>query len=127
MAVRDHFEAFSGVDVVVVTFTSQQQLRQYSERLNVPFPLLTDPDRSVYQAFGLERGRLRDLFRPATLKLYARLLKAGRKLERSNEDVRQLGGDFLFGPDGKLAWFHRAISPDDRPAIETIVQQIGAL
>lgn len=34
---------------------SPERARQYAETLKTPFPVLSDPDRAVYQLFGLDK------------------------------------------------------------------------
>lgn len=42
--------------VVLVTFTDPDNLDDYRDTNSVPFPILIDPDRSAYRAYGLGRG-----------------------------------------------------------------------
>ncbi|MEO8696824.1 MAG: hypothetical protein ABI658_25165, partial [Acidimicrobiales bacterium] len=59
---------------------------------------------------------LRRIYRPATIKKYVQLVRAGNKLRRPMDNTRQLGGDFVVGADGLLRFAYRPIAPDDRPA-----------
>jgi hypothetical protein len=78
--------------------------------------VLGDEDREAYRAYRLGRGSLRQIYRPATIKKYLQLMRAGKRLRRPTEDTRQLGGDFVVGADGLLRFAHRPVAPDDRPA-----------
>ena len=104
------------VDVAVITFGRSDLLAGYRRHLDIPFAVLSDEHRSAYHAYGLGRGSLRQIYRPATIKKYVQLMRAGRKLRRPKDDTRQLGGDFVVGSDGRLRFVYRPVAPDDRPA-----------
>ncbi|HUP76640.1 MAG TPA: AhpC/TSA family protein [Acidimicrobiales bacterium] len=116
---RDELERhgrLDDVDVAVVTFARAKFLDGYRQHLDIPFSVLSDEHRDTYRAYGLGRGSLRRIYRPATIKKYAQLMRAGKKLRRPTDDTRQLGGDFVVGADGLLRFAYRPVAPDDRPA-----------
>ena len=45
----------ANTDVLVILGDSPERARQYAETLKTPFPVLSDPDRAVYQLFGLDK------------------------------------------------------------------------
>ena len=109
------------VDVAVITFGAGAPAAGYRAHLDIPFAVLRDEHRAAYRAYGLDRAALRAIYRPATLAKYIRLVRAGRKVRRPTEDTRQLGGDFVVGPDGRLRFAYRPVAPDDRPPASAIV------
>lgn len=117
-------ELHHDVDVAVVTFGQGGRLSEYRRHLDIPFSVLRDEHRDAYRAYGLGRGSLRAIYRPATMKQYIRLLREGKKLRRPTDDTRQLGGDFVVAPDGRLRFAFRPAAPDDRPSP---VDMVGAL
>lgn len=123
---RDHLTDLGDVAVAVITFAPVDDLAAHRRHLEVPFALLADPERVVYRRFGLERGAIHKIWRPATLALYARLIRQGRKLRRPNQDTRQLGGDFVIDADGRLAWACRPDAPDARPDVSEIIAAVDA-
>ena len=58
---------------------------------------------------------------PTTLWTYAKLLLRGRRLQDSNGDVLQLGGDILIDPGGYVRLRHVGKSPADRPTVKSIL------
>lgn len=108
-----------------MTFAPGDRLAAHRRHLDLPFTLLADPDRALYRAFGLGRGSLHRIWSPGTLALYARLLRRGRRLARPTEDTRQLGGDVVIGPDGRLARAFRPRSPDQRPPLSDLVDAVA--
>jgi len=45
----------AGADILVILGDTRERAIKYAEGLKVPFPVLADPDRVVYQAFGLDK------------------------------------------------------------------------
>lgn len=106
---------------LVLTFEASFLARAYAEDSALPWPLLIDADRAVYRAYGMDRARGRDLWRPATAVAYARALFRGHRLRRSDGDVHQRGGDVLVDPDGIVRLHHVGRGPADRPPVERLL------
>lgn len=49
-----NFQA-AGAEVLVILGDTSERARQYAETLKTPFPVLSDPNRAVYQLFGLDK------------------------------------------------------------------------
>ena len=117
-------DEFGGAEVAVVTFTDPTRLDAYVEHLGVSFPVATDVDRELYQALGLERGTRRQVWSLGTLKKYWHLLRAGKKLQRTHEDIRQLGADVIVGADGSIIKIFRPATPDARPSVDDLLAHL---
>jgi peroxiredoxin len=48
----------AGTEILVILGANAEQAKSYAESLHAPFPVLADPDRSVYKLFGLEKALL---------------------------------------------------------------------
>lgn len=106
-----------GVAVAVVSFADPLKLAQYQQRHQWPFIMLADPERQAYNAFALKRLSWFQVFSPAALKLYWKLLRGGMRQERyKGDDIYQSGGDFLLDREGSIRFAHRSQNPADRPA-----------
>ncbi len=90
-------------------------------------PVLADPERTLYGLLGARRGSLRQVWSPGTLAMYARLLRQGRRLQRPEEDTRQLGADAVVDRSGRLHRVWLPSGPDQRPAISEIVDAVREL
>ena len=121
IAVRDRLDDFTGATVVVVTFTEPARLAAYREHLQLPFPVVTDVDRTLYGLLGAERGTTRQVWSAGTLRMYARLLRQRRRLRRPTEDINQLGADAVFDAMGRLVYLSLPTSPDARPPVQELV------
>jgi alkyl hydroperoxide reductase subunit AhpC len=120
---RDHHEELQSMGVVValVSFGSQAQAQRWLEETSAPFPMLLDPDRAVYRAYGLQRSATKTMH-PKMFILYFQLLIKGRKLRPVQGDPYQLGGDFLIDCEGIIRFARPSDNPADRPTIEELLR-----
>jgi len=121
LAVRGHLDQMGDVEVAVVTFAAPDELAPYRRHLDLPFPVLADPDRALYRRFGFPRASFRAVYGVGTMRMYARLVRQGRRLRRPVHDTRQLGGDVVVGPSGRIVEVFRPSSPDDRPSLTDLL------
>jgi peroxiredoxin len=121
-----HFEAElrrMDVQVLVISFGAEFWARAWLQEMQSPFPLLLDPERAAYRAYGLERSFVR-VWSPKVMWHYTRRVLAGQKLQSIQGDPHQLGGDFVVDADGVIRLAHRSRDPVDRPAVETLLAAI---
>ena len=118
---RDRIDCFGDANVAVVAFAPPERLAAHRRHLDAPFPFVSDPERTLYRLLGAERGTRRQVWSAGTLRLYARLLRDGRRLQRPTEDIRQLGADAVVGRDGRLRHLALPASPDARPPIDDLI------
>ncbi len=125
----EHLDRFGDAAIAVVTFTPADQvperLAEHRRHLGVPFPVLADPSLDAYRRFGFGRGRRRQVWNPGTLVLYARLLRRGRRLARSDQDLRRLGGDVVLDATGREVAVFRPPSPDARPSVDELIEAVS--
>jgi len=124
--VRDRLDEFGDAVVAVVTFSAPERVAAYQRDDLAPLTVLVDADRAAYRAFGMTRGSVRRVWGPKVWRAYARLLRRGRRLRRPTEDILQLGGDVVIGPDGTVTYQFRSEDPDDRPAVEELLAAVRA-
>ena len=112
------------VKVFVVTFESGSHVPEYLRETDLPWPLLIDESRALYQGYGIARGRWRDIWGLAAWRAYGKLLLKGERLRKSHGDLRQLGGDVLIDPAGIVRFHHVSQNPADRPSITSMLDTI---
>jgi peroxiredoxin len=117
-----------GVKVAVVSFAEPGRLVRYQEHHLWPFTMLADPERRAYKAFALKRLSWFQVFSPAALRLYWKLLRGGMKPEHyDGDDIYQSGGDFLIDRNGNILFAHRSQDPADRPAVAQMLQALDRI
>jgi hypothetical protein len=125
--VRDRLEEFGDTtDVVLITFTDDDHLDEYKQNHSFPFPVLNDPERDLYRAYGFPRGSVRRVWSWGVWRKYAELIgeQGFGALKKASEDTLQLGGDVVIAPDGTLAWGFWSESPDDRPSVDDLIAAV---
>jgi hypothetical protein len=113
-----------GAAVLVISFEDPDVLRQFHWFRTLPFTVVSDLSRRLYQAFGLQTRSVLRLIDRTTVRAYASALLRGRLPRFRNADVGQLGGDFVLNRAGEVVFSHRSATPADRPPVEIL---LGAL
>lgn len=113
-----------GAKIVVISFVPPDRLAQYLAMRPWPFPVLADPQRHAYRAFGLESAGWARLVRPRVILSYIRLILRGRVPRPAREDVHQLGGDFVLDRHGRIIFEYRSQDPADRPPVSDLLKAL---
>lgn len=117
--------------MVVISFDAMRRVRGYCRVNDVPFTCLADEQRVAYTAYGLGRASWLRTLTPRALAPYVRLYFSARRRgfgrrTIEGQDLRQMGGDFVVAPDGRLTLAYASHDPADRPSIESITAAIQA-
>jgi peroxiredoxin len=123
---RRHESEFEqlGVRVFVVTFDVNFLARAYVRSTKLLWPLLADPERTQYAAYGMERLSWWGHYNPVSIAKYLWLVLKGRFPGRPGSDWQQLGGDVLIDPQGIVRLLYRSHSPHDRPNVKKIISLV---
>jgi peroxiredoxin len=120
-AARDDLAA-AGCSVLVVAQAKPEVLSRYLARQAWRVPVVSDPERAGYAAFGLERTGWFTFFRPKVLGGYLRGLVHGYgvKTPYEGEDMLQLGGDFILDKLRRVVFAYPSADPTDRPRVAAL-------
>ncbi len=113
-----------GAEVVAISFEPRDRLFQLTRQLQLPFTILSNPERDVYGAYGLVRGSWLRIFSPGTIWIYLKHFARGRRYHHAASGWRQLGGDFVLGEDGTVLYEHRGRTPSDRPTVSSLIAEL---
>jgi hypothetical protein len=111
-----------GVDVVAVTFETEKIARTYAAGL--PWPVLLDPSRQLYTAYGMRRGSFVEVWGPASWWGFLKLLCRGRRFHLPTDDVYQMGGDVLIDESGVVRLHYVSRYPLDRPPADALLSVV---
>ncbi|MDA0263005.1 MAG: redoxin domain-containing protein [Chloroflexi bacterium] len=114
-----------GAEVVAISFEPRDRLFQLTRQLQLPYPILSDPERDVYLAYGLSQGAWAKVFSLKTIWTYVKHFARGRRYQHAASDWRQLGGDFILDEDGIVIFEHRGQTPVDRPTVASLIAELG--
>lgn len=118
----------AGLSLAVVTQGTLDQTKEFCAERAPGILCLSDPERKVYAAFGLERGTLRQTFLSAQVWRSNRKLKKTRgwntELPPPGQDSMLMSGTFVIGPDGlvRLPYYYENIA--DHPPLDLLVKGI---
>lgn len=127
-ALREHTAAFAaeGISVAAIGQGTPQDARRFQEQLDLPFPLLSDADRSAYAAYGLMDGTVEQIYSPTPgLKLASAMLH-GHLPHRTIGSIRQLPGTFVIDRNGMIRIAHPGLHAADVPEIGALLPRILA-
>ena len=120
-----------GAEVVAISFEPRDRLFQLTRQLQLPFPVLSDPERDVYAAYSLAEGTWMKIFSPGTIWTYLKHFARGQRYHHAlgdrhaASDWRQLGGDFILAEDGTVLYEHRAKTPSGRPTVASLIAELA--
>jgi peroxiredoxin len=118
----------AGLSLAVVTQGTLDQTKAFCAERAPGILCLSDPERKVYSAYGLERGTLRQTFLSAQVWKSNRRLKKTRgwntELPPPGQDSMLMSGTFVIGPDGliRLPYYYENIA--DHPPLDLLVKGI---
>ena len=126
-AARDRFAA-RGCSVLVVSQAGPEVLSLYLSRFQWAVPLVCDPERAAYAAFGLDRTRWLTFFKPQVLWGYFRGMIAGYRVRKpyAGEDLLQLGGDFVLDRERNVVYAYASADPTDRPTVPDLLAAVAS-
>ena len=107
--------------VIGVAFAAPASVALFERGLNLGVPVLCDPDRVAYAAFGFGRRSGWSAFvHPRYWWRLATAVARGRRFGLPKEDPSQLGGDVVLDEELRLRWIYRSRFAADRPRVETV-------
>ncbi|MCU0705170.1 MAG: AhpC/TSA family protein [Fimbriiglobus sp.] len=117
----------AGCGIVVISQGKPEVLTHFEQKNKLPFPIVGDPERQVYHAFGLNRVSFLTFLMPWVLWKYVVKVFTGTpvRMPYMSEDVTQLGGNFLLDQAGNVLWEYRSKNPTNRPSVEQMLKAAG--
>jgi len=122
----------AGAATVAVAQGEPERTAEVAAQHGYPFPILCDPDRRAYEAFGLLEGTpsqvLHDFpWRHGDCESVEKLFAPRKGTERAVvDDPWQLPGEFIIAPGGRIALAHRYQYCEDFPPQTVLLGAIAA-
>ncbi|XP_022061319.1 uncharacterized protein LOC110958917 [Acanthochromis polyacanthus] len=118
------------VQVMVVSFGCQEGASYWLQDTFCQYDMLLDPHRKIYAAFGLGAS-LRKVLNFGNMLLYAEYVADNMEFPRGlpsiQDDMFQLGGDFVLDEHGRVLFSHCCQSPIDRPSVGDILNSLDKI
>jgi len=117
----------AGVAEVAVFYSRAETMQPHQGRL--PFPVVPDPDRVLYDEFGVGMSIRANLhprawtapLRPATWSVVTAGLRAGATPALQGDRITGLPADFLLAPDGTVLGAHYGRHASDQWSVDDVL------
>ncbi len=119
--------ADAGVNIVMIGPGTPAEAATFAEELGLGNPVLTDPDRSAYRAYGLAEAPVRTLLDPRIIAGGVRAAAKGFLPRRSSGNPLQLQGQFLIDRHGIIRSATRPRLMSDIPSAKALLAEARAL
>lgn len=113
--------------MLVVSFARPDKVAAFVEKYPQPFPVVCDPTLAAYREFQLRRTSWLSFARPDVTARFIKMMFRGQKPAKPdpNDDLLQLGGDFILDRDRRLIYSHPSTEATDRPSGEELLAALG--
>lgn len=123
---HQQFEAASANIVAIGQGTPDDRDAFVSAHGPYPFPILCDPTRDSYRAYGLARGSLYNVaLHPKVLAKAAEAVAHGEVQGRTVGDGMQLAGTFVVSRAGVIVFAHAGKQSSDFPRNEAVLAALS--
>ena len=116
-----------GSQVIFVGLGDLEATRKFVRQLKIPFPMICDKERVLFQAYGLKRMGLRDIISPSLAVKLAKTVGQGHRLGIPKGDPAQLPGVFIVDTRGRMRFAHYAKDAADHPPVEQIFDSLSLI
>lgn len=114
----------TGAQVMLVGMGTPEESSAFEMKFDIPFPLISDPKRQLYRAFGLKKISTLELLSPTVAFKGILAMTKGHTIGIPIGDVRQLPGVFIINTDGRVVYSYFARDPSDHPDPDTILEAL---
>jgi len=111
----------AGLGIALVGMGSPEEAQDFKPRFSVPFTVIADPQRALYQAFALPRMSPLGFLSPTLALRGLAAMAEGHTMGLPQGDVRQLGGVFIIDTQGRILSGHHARDPAEHPEVDDIL------
>lgn len=113
--------------VAGISFAQPAIAWETAKKMQLSFPLLSDPEKSFYRYFNLASANWGNFLRPEVLLGYlSRIVQGWMPLKpRQGDDIFQLGGDFILNGAGETVFAFRSETPVHRPNNRVLLKEFA--
>ena len=122
----DNFEK-AGVSVVLVGMGPPKESEEFLEKFELPFTMICDPERKLYEAYGLKRMGALGFLSPSLALKGLSAVAGGNLVGLPEGDVKQLAGVFIIDISGQIRYRHLSADPADFPPAEDVLTALESI
>ncbi len=126
---REHHDRFvaASAQVVAIGMGSAIRTAEFRQQMAIPYPLLSDPRRVAYKAYGLTQIKPQREANLTSLAHTARNLVQHGGAASSDQDMAQLGGVFIVDPAATIRYAFLPQLAHEFPPIDELLQVVATL
>ena len=113
-----------GAMLMVIVQSTRARVASYSEKKSIPYPLVPDKDKKIYDLFGVERGGIGAFLAPRVLVESAKATLKGYFHGAFEGDELQKPAEFIIKPGGEIAWANYGRDISDSTPNERIFNEL---
>jgi len=117
----------AGARVVLVGMGPPKESEEFLKKFSIPFEMICDPDRKLYEAYGLKRMGVLGFFSPSLALKSLSTVAKGNLVGIPEGDVKQLAGVFIIDITGHVMFRHLSPDPADFASAENVLTAIKSL
>ena len=117
----------AGGRIVLVGMGPPKASRAFLKKFGLPFPMVCDPDRKLYEAYGLKRMSTLGFLSPSLALKSLSALSGGNRVGMPEGDVKQLAGVFIIDTTGHVRFRHLSADPSDFSSAEDVLAALKSL
>ncbi|MBI1333045.1 MAG: AhpC/TSA family protein [Armatimonadetes bacterium] len=95
-------------NIVLVSMGKVSEAAEFKSKMEIPQTIISDPNKQLYEAFGLRRGSVSQIVSPTVARRSIAAFKAGHRAGMLKNDPWMMAGVFRVDPDGEVSFAHYA-------------------
>lgn len=111
----------------IVAFTESTAVRvaEFSAKNAIPFSIISDRDKKVFEAYGVGRGGIGSMLGPSVLAATVRATFRGHMHGKFEGSELQLPADFIVDRGGKISLAHYGKNVADHLSVTELIAALG--
>ncbi len=110
------------LNIVLVSMAKAQEAEDFREKMEIPQPVISDPNKLLYEAFGLRRGSFSQIVSPTIMRKGIGTFNKGNRPGMMKHDPWMLAGVFRVDPDGEVSFTHYSSDISDNMSGDEIAR-----
>jgi peroxiredoxin len=115
--------AAKGVKTVVVVQSTAKRVEEYARKENLPYILVSDREKVLYESFFVRRGGIKEFTAPAAFKKTIRATLKGHMHGAFEGDEFQVPASFLLSPESVVLYAHYGKDISDFGSVEEVLKK----
>ena len=117
----------AGARVVLVGMGPPKESEEFLKKFAIPFIMVCDPERKLYEAYGLKRMDALGFLSPSLVLKSLSAVAGGNLVGLPEGDVKQLAGVFIIDTSGRIRYRHLSADPADFPPAEDVLTALESI